>query len=261
MANSMSRLLLACLTVSALSAPAVAADEKPSNFRRTGIATGGTLAIDFSHIFEQRLDDTTLDAALGGVPAGSTVTNLELETNEVLARLAGGWSDPDGETGVEIYVQIGAVDAKMTGVAGASSLEIDRGWAFAIGGGARYRFLYVSGFSLFVDGWGRWSEGTADITVGGTAVPGAKLELSQWEGSLYASYDFKLGEKFVIAPYGGLLLSGSHVDVKGVFRTDQRDVFGVLGGVEMGINERFTLYAEGRFVNQTTVTVGLAIGF
>ena len=67
MADPMYRLLLTCITVSVLSAPAVAADQKPSNFRRTSIATGGTLGLDFSHIFEQKLDDTMLDAPLGGV--------------------------------------------------------------------------------------------------------------------------------------------------------------------------------------------------
>ena len=255
----MYRRLLACITVSALSAPAVASDQKPSNFRRTSIATGGSLGLDFSHVFEQKLDDERLDSALGSIPAGSIATNLDMETNEVLTRFAAGWSE--GETGIEVYLQIGAVEAKITGASGATSLVIDRGWAFAIGGGARYRFLYVNGFSLFTDVSGRWSEATADITVGGTAQPGVKMEMWQWEGSLYASYDIKLDEGFVIAPYGGLLLSGSYVDLKGVFRTDQRDVFGVLGGVEVGINERVTLYAEGRFVNQTTVTVGLAIGF
>ncbi len=261
MAGQMYRLLLMCITVSVLSAPAVAADQKPSNFRRTSIATGGSLALDFSHVFEQKLNDERLDSALGSIPAGSIVINLEMETNEVLARFAAGWSDTDGETGVEVYLQIGAVEAKITGAAGATSLVIDRGWAFAIGGGARYRFLYVNGFSLFADASGRWSESTADITVGGTTEPGVKMELVQWEGSLYGSYEFKLGESFVIAPYGGLMLSGSYVDLKGVVITDQKDVLGVLGGVEMGINERFTLYAEGRFLNQTTVTVGLAIGF
>ena len=134
-------------------------------------------------------------------------------------------------------------------------------WGFMIGGGGRYRFFNIGGFQMFIDGWGRWSEATADTRLNGVSAGRQGTQLVTWQASLYLTYEFRIGKDVRIAPYGGLLVSGANYKISNVFEPNQKDVLGVLGGLEMGITPNVGLYAEGRFISQTAVAAGVTIGF
>jgi hypothetical protein len=251
--------LLAWIVLLSLPAATLAQGQGPSNFRKTSIATGGSIALDFSYVWEQALSNDTLDAPLGAVPVGTTVTNLDLKTTAVLARFAAGAADEN--TGVEVFFLIGTVKPEITGTTAGSAFTADGNWGIGLGGGGRYRFFRAHGFSLFVDGWVRWSRSNADISLDGVVTESRDTDVLAWEGSLYLSYEFDLGGNVIIAPYGGLALNGVNTDVRDLLVTNQEDMFGVLVGVEGGITENISLYAEGRFLSQTSIAAGVTIAF
>lgn len=255
----MIRLLVALAALLVFPTAALAEGGRPSNFRRTGITTGGSLALDFSHVFDQTLGNDVLDAAVGAVPAGTAVTSLDLKTTTVLARFAAGAAGES--TGIEVYLLIGTVKPELTGTTAGSAFKADGGWGFGIGGGGRYRFFRAHGFSLFLDAWARWSRSDADITLDGVLADTADFDVLAWEGSIYLAYEFDFGGNVVVAPYGGVILSGVSTDVRNILLTDQEDIFGVLAGIEGGITENISVYAEGRFLSQTSIAAGLTIAF
>jgi hypothetical protein len=255
----MSQPLLACVVVLALPTAVFAQSEGPSNFRRTSIATGGSLAVDFSYVFDQALNNDNLVAPVGAVPAGTPVTNLDSQTTAILARFAAGAADDN--IGIEVYLLIGTVKPQITGMTAGSSFKADGDWGFGVGGGGRYRFFRAGGLSLFADGWVRWSRSNADVSIDGVVTGSTDTDVLAWEGALYLAYEFDLGGDVILAPYGGVLLNGLTTDVRDILETNQKDIFGVLAGVEGGITENISLYVEGRFFSQTSVAAGLTIAF
>ena len=87
----------------------------------------------------------------------------------------------------------------------------------------------------------------------------AQTDLVAWEASLYLAYEFDIGKNMIISPYGGLLVNGVSVDIGGIANPEQNDLFGVLFGVEAGVN--VALYIEGRFISQISVAAGLSFKF
>jgi hypothetical protein len=238
---------------------ASAQGEDPSDFRRTNIATGGSIALDFSYVWSQELGNDALEAPLGAVPVDTPVTNLDLETTTVLARFAAGAAGKS--TGIEVAFLIGTVKPQITGTTAGSAFKADGNWGIALGASGRYRFFRAYGFSLFLDTWVRWSRSNADISVAGVVADSRDTDVLAWEGSLYLAYEFDLGGDVVLAPYGGVAINGVNTDIKDLLNTNQDDMFGVLAGIEGGITKNISVYAEGRFLSQTSIAAGISIAF
>ena len=96
-----------------------------------------------------------------------------------------------------------------------------------------------------------------------------------WQFSAYVSYQFEAGS-VVVAPYGGIRLSGVDVDVDGHqdifdpafderqtidYSADQEIPFGVFLGAEAAFTDNFNAYLEFRLIDEYAVGFGGSLRF
>ena len=96
-----------------------------------------------------------------------------------------------------------------------------------------------------------------------------------WQISGYVVYEFEVGD-ILVAPYGGVRLSGVDVDVDGEQRVfspgfdgrqtinysaDQADIFGLFFGAEAGFTPNFAAFLELSLIDQFVVAVGGSFTF
>ena len=260
-----------------------------------------TVSIEVDRLFSRDVDDASVSgieyddtfSPVGSLDPDTTTHKVELKSSALLARLGYAlFSAEDQPFGLEGYATIGVADLSINGRVtapgvGQQLFNAEGDWGIAFGGGMRAQVYRHDRLRVFVDGSMRLSFHDATVAqvdvLGLTVDPGSSAtqdfesRLFSWQVSAFVSYAFEPGG-VAILPYGGISLSGVNVHLDGTQRffdgtgdfdgaqdldwdTTQRDVFGLIAGVEVGLGDRFGLFAEIRFVNEFAVVAGGSISF
>lgn len=287
--------------VCAVAGQAVAQNVSIANTRKTEIAPTGhfTLSLEYERLFQRDLDDAgvsgiefdDLGVISGALDPVTRAVDVELESNMVFVRTAYSIYAPEDEHfGIEVYFLIGGADTQLDGGVGDpgppfESFNVDGDFGLLFGGGVRARVYSQGPVKVFVDGSVRYTENDSsigmvpnldlDLGLGETAVQDFTTKVLSWQISGYVAYEFEVGD-IVVAPYGGIRLSGVDVDVDGEqlffdpgfdgrqtinYSADQSDILGLIVGAEAGFTSNFAAFLEFSLIDQFAVAVGGSFTF
>ena len=187
---------------------------------------------------------------------------------------------------IEPYVKLGVarLETKYTATEMSSKevkLESDTGFAWGAGAKVLLWDFQQPKIKLISDGFYR----VADLDVDKAKLDGAtvsnmdksrsKFFMTEWQIALLASTEIDMANSDMgiskVVPYGGIKYSNVSGQLKMIttagseYRTgpiESKDKVGVIIGTDLvGKNDSFSLNLEGRFVDETAMTVGLSMLF
>lgn len=175
----------------------------------------------------------------------------------------------------DIYALLGTVsDAEITEKSGSDTYKyfFDDDFAWGLGITALI-YEFDNGLRIGADGKYRSAEvDLTEIDVNGTRYGIADIsniagDFEEWQVALGITREF--GESVRFSPYAGVKYSDVEVQAKGTisgttYETDNvnsKDTVGVFAGTEITFTDNLSVYAEGRFIDEQAVAVGLSYGF
>lgn len=166
---------------------------------------------------------------------------------------------------LDLYVKLGAADAKVKGKAydswvgtdGSFGVNTNNGFAWGLGAKATYELANDWFLGTDVQYLRHKQDGRASYT--GDPDWDVKYTFQEWQ---VAPYIAKRIGKFV--PYAGVKYSDlrmNHKDIDGTIKFKADDNFGMFVGTGYKINDRLSLNAEGRFIDETAISVACTYKF
>ena len=183
---------------------------------------------------------------------------------------------------VEPYVELGGAKISTRepvdyGPDGMKRNSFDYGASFAWGLGAKVILYTKKVFSgqdkemkIFSDSKFRRTRAFLDKYIGQGVTQGdMDMKFFEWQTALGVSQEFKLSKNFTVTPCLGAKYSdvnvisdgvagtGSGDGVIGKARYGSRNKFGPFVGMDIGIGKYVSLFVEGRFVDENSVSTGI----
>jgi len=178
--------------------------------------------------------------------------------------------------GVVVYALLGSIsDTVITEKEADNDINkyfLDDGFAWGFGASALIR-EFDNGIRIGIDGKYRAAEADlTEIDINGTkyglsSISDITGDYEEWQFALGIAKEF--GEAVKFTPYGGVKYSDVEVQAKGTIAgttyetasINSKDTVGGYAGAEVAFNDNLSLYAEGRFVDETAVSTGLTWKF
>ncbi|MEI8175340.1 MAG: hypothetical protein WCG78_00545 [Candidatus Omnitrophota bacterium] len=208
------------------------------------------------------------------IKKGEGTTKFDTEkTNQVYAKLGMGIID-----GLNIYTKLGASNAgeiKHENTSNAN-LKIKTDYGFLWGFGSSYTKEIRDGWKIGMDAQFNWWSADVDkITFGGANATNVAGTVRNYEiqGTPYVTKKFEITPVYAVNPYVGAKISYFKTETSkqitytsGVNRTDSwvyrgKNYIGLVVGSDLTINKCAALQIEGRFFDETAITVGGAYKF
>lgn len=177
---------------------------------------------------------------------------------------------------LDVFAVLGTSDLELKWSQGGTEAKIEGDSAFAWGVGGKL-FIYEFpdwGIRLSANGLFRSTEpdvdkakvAGADVTSTATAK---EFDVREWHLGLNVSKEFKLSEapEVFLVPYFGVRYADSDVDAKftdsgtvyNLGGAENDDVFGIVVGGDLLVGNNLSLNLEGRFIDETALSLGLTI--
>lgn len=177
--------------------------------------------------------------------------------------------------GVDIYALLGSMsDGQVTEKVGANTYKyfFDTDFAWGLGASAVIH-KFDNGVIVTTDGKYRSAEvGMTDIDINGTkyglsSISNITGTFEEWQIALGIAKEF--GEKVKFIPYAGVKYSDVNVKAQGTILgttyntgdTSSKDIIGGYVGTEVAFTDNISIYAEGRFIDETAISFGAAYKF
>lgn len=185
----------------------------------------------------------------------------EIETNSHTARI--GYTLKDM---AEAYVVLGAIDGKIKGNEAGTDYEVESSQGFLWGiGGTLPIHEFENGVRVGAAGKYRRSNPDIDkVSVGevSVALSDSDLVYQDWVVALGAAYPLEWGAPYIGVKYSDVSLSDFTIAGTTIDDDLQSDnVVGIFVGLDLNVKESVKLNVEGRFIDETALTVQADIKF
>jgi hypothetical protein len=180
---------------------------------------------------------------------------------------------------VEPYIELGSAKMSARAPVGTTKDSFDYGASFAWGIGAKVILFKKKVFSsqdkdlqIFSDTKFRRTHTQLDKWIGQGITDGAiNAKLLEWQTALGVSQEFKLSKNLTATPYfggkysdmdaisKGTAITASGLGINGKSRDQSQYKFGPFVGMDIGIGKYVSLFVEGRFVDENSVSTGITL--
>lgn len=231
---------------------------------------GVGVSVDYSHIFDQKLEN----------PADTAGASVD-QSQAVLAKIHYAFDQK-----YSVYAKLGTADLEgsLTGISGADratyKLDYDFGFAWGLGGKAIFELGATDYRAIFDLQYLRWESGFGSLTVNGaspSSLSASDATVDDFSLSTILAREWHLGDA-VLTPYLGVKFSLVSVDYGTVSHDgvtvggttflgfsqmdlDSEDNVGIIVGTRYDITGDLFLNLEGRFIDETAMTVALEYEF
>ncbi len=178
---------------------------------------------------------------------------------------------------IEPYIELGSAKMSARAPVGTETASFDYGADFAWGIGAKVILFKQKVFSsqakdlqIFSDTKFRRARVQLDGLIGQDVSDGAmNVKFLEWQTALGVSQEFRLSKDFTVTPYfggkysdidaisKGTAITPSGWGIDGKSRDQSRNKFGPFVGVDIGVGKYASLFVEGRFVDENSVSSGI----
>lgn len=184
---------------------------------------------------------------------------------------------------IEPYVELGSAQIStrlpvgyLSGVV-RDSFAYDPSFAWGFGGKVIIfeKKIFSSqpkGFQIFADGLFRRTRSGLDKYMGQHIADGAfNIKFIEWQAAVGVSQEFKISKNLTVTPYvggkysdideidKGVAILSDEAGVEGKGRMQSRRKFGPFVGIDAGIGKCVSIFAEGRFVDEESVSTGVTV--
>ena len=218
------------------------------------------VSFDTDLIFEKDIDASE-----------SNVRDAKVEGQWYLAKISVALIDR-----FEPYVLLGAsdIEGEYVGVSSGSKYDIEGDTNFAWGVGSKILIWETEDLGFAVSGAGeyrRTDPGIKEQLVDGVSQDATDrvFEIEEWQFALAVSKEFKIGQDIALIPYVGAKYSDSEIKLK--YKTggtlndlgggENADNVGVFVGVDLSVLESLSINVEGRFIDETAMSIGATVKF
>ncbi|MBU4492284.1 MAG: hypothetical protein KKD69_07470 [Euryarchaeota archaeon] len=196
--------------------------------------------------------------------------SIEFEANFYQAKISCNMMDK-----VEVYALLGTIsDAGIMEKDGSNTYKYffddDFVWGF---GASALIYEFDNGIRIGTDGKYRAAEANlTEIDINGTTYDISSISdiagnFEEWQFSIGMAKEFGESVKFI--PYGGIKYSDVEVQAKGTvggttYQTESinsKETIGGYAGAEVAFSDNLSAYVEGRFVDETAMSIGATYRF